>query len=102
MVGVYDALGADGRPQFDAAYAASYPAAHEILSEIYDEVSSGNEIRSVILAGDRLKKRPMGIIDRTETWQTGKAVRATRKEDEITLDPFTTGAYIPKMMEQID
>lgn len=102
MLGVYEAVGADGRPQFDAAYAASYPAAHEILSEIYDEVSSGNEIRSVILAGERLKKRPMGIIDRTETWQTGKAVRATRKEDEIPLDPFTAGVYIATMMAQID
>ena len=56
----------------------------------------------MILAGERLKKRPMGIIDRTETWQTGKAVRATRKEDEIPLDPFTAGVYIATMMAQID
>lgn len=102
MLGVYEAIGADGRPQFESAYAAAYPAALEILSEIYDEVSSGNEIRSVILAGERLKKRPMGIIDRTETWQTGKRVRATRKEDEIPLDPFTAGVYIATMMAQID
>lgn len=102
MLGVYEAIGADGRPQFDAAYAASYPAAREILAEIYDEVSSGNEIRSVILAGERLKKRPMGIIDRTETWQTGKEVRSERKEDEIPLDPFTAGVYIATMMAQID
>lgn len=102
MLGVYEALGADGQPEFDAAYAAAYPASHEILSEIYDEVSSGNEIRSVILAGDRLKKRPMGIIDRTETWQTGSKVRSTRKEDEIPLDPFTAGVYVATMMAQID
>ncbi len=102
MLGVYDAVGADGRPEFEAAYAASYPAAHEVLSEIYDEVSSGNEIRSVILAGERLKKRKMGIIDRTETWQTGKEVRSARKEDDIPLDPFTAGVYIATMMAQID
>ncbi|MGB4863768.1 MAG: hypothetical protein WBO97_15025 [Tepidiformaceae bacterium] len=102
MLGVYEALGADGQPEFDAAYAAAYPASHEILSEIYDEVSSGNEIRSVILAGDRLKKRPMGIIDRTETWQTGSKVRSKRKEDEIPLDPFTAGVYVATMMAQID
>jgi ketol-acid reductoisomerase len=102
MLGVYEAVGADGRPQFEAAYAASYPAAHEILAEIYDEVSSGNEIRSVILAGERLKKRPMGVLDRTETWQTGAKVRATRKEEEIPLDPFTAGVYIATMMAQID
>ncbi|HLF79047.1 MAG TPA: ketol-acid reductoisomerase [Dehalococcoidia bacterium] len=102
MLGVYEAVGADGRPEFEAAYAASYPAAHELLAEIYDEVSSGNEIRSVILAGERLKKHPMGIIDGTETWQTGKKVRAARVEDEIPLDPFTAGVYIATMMAQID
>ncbi len=102
MLGVYEAVGADGRPEFESAYAASYPAAREILEEIYDEVSSGNEIRSVILAGDRLKRRPMGIIDRTETWKTGKEVRSERKEDDIPLDPFTAGVYIATMMAQID
>ena len=50
----------------------------EVLAEIYDEVSSGNEIRSVILAGERLKKRPMGKIDGTETWKVGEKVRAER------------------------
>src|SRR6188508_1547704 len=38
MMAVYDAVGADGRPEFEAAYKASYPAARSILSEIYDEV----------------------------------------------------------------
>ena len=102
MLGVYDAVGHNGQPEFEAAYAASYPAAHALLSEIYDEVSSGNEIRSVILAGERLKQNPMGIIDGTETWQTGKKVRAARVEDEIPLDPFTAGVYIATMMAQID
>lgn len=102
MLGVYEAVGADGRPEFESAYAASYPAAREILEEIYDEVSSGNEIRSVILAGDRLKRRPMGIIDRTETWKTGKDVRSEREEEDIPLDPFTAGVYIATMMAQID
>ena len=53
-----------------------------MLAEIYDEVSSGNEIRSVVLAGERLKKQPMGKIDGTETWKVGEAVRAKRDEDE--------------------
>ena len=102
MLAVYDAVGADGRPAFEAAYAASYPAAKELLSEIYDEVSTGNEIRSVIMAGDRLKRAPMGKIDGTETWKTGAKVRSGRKEDEIPLDPFTAGVYIATMMAQID
>lgn len=102
MKGVYDAVGADGRREFEEAYAASYPAAREILSEIYDEVSSGNEIRSVIMAGERLKKIPMGKIDGTETWRTGEAVRAERVEDDIPLHPFTAGVYIATMMAQVD
>jgi ketol-acid reductoisomerase len=102
MLGVYDAVGADGRGQFEAAYSASYPAAKEILAEIYDEVSSGNEIRSVVLAGERLKEHPMGNIDRTETWKVGENVRAGRKEDAIPLNPFTAGVYIATMMAQID
>jgi ketol-acid reductoisomerase len=100
--GVYEAIGADGRREFEQAYAASYPAAHEVLSEIYDEVSSGNEIRSVVMAGDRLKHRSMGKIDGTETWQTGKTVRAKRVEDEIPLHPFTAGVYLATMMAQVD
>ena len=102
MMGVYDALGADGHPSFEAAYAATYPVAKEVLAEIYDEVSSGNEIRSVIMAGERLKKRPIGTIDGTETWRVGEKVRAKRDEEGIPLDPFTAGVYIATMMAQVD
>ncbi|MEX1253221.1 MAG: ketol-acid reductoisomerase [Dehalococcoidia bacterium] len=102
IMGVYEALGADGHPSFDAAYAATYPVAKELLAEIYDEVSSGNEIRSVIMAGERLKKRPIGKIDGTETWRVGQKVRAKRDEDSIPLDPFTAGVYIATMMAQVD
>jgi len=102
IMGMYEAVGADGKPDFEKAYAAAYPAAHELLLEIYDEVSSGNEIRSVILAGDRLKRQSMGKIDGTETWKVGEKVRAKRVEDEIPLDPFTAGVYAATMMAQID
>jgi ketol-acid reductoisomerase len=100
--GVYEAIGADGRREFERAYAAAYPAAHELLTEIYDEVSSGNEIRSVILAGERLKRQPMGKIDGTETWKVGARVRAGRVEAEIPLNPFSAGVYIATMMAQVD
>ena len=102
LTAVYEAVGADGKKAFEEAYAASYPAAREILAEIYDEVSSGNEIRSVILAGDRLKQHSMGTIDATETWKVGQRVRAVRKDESIPLNPFTAGVYIATMMAQID
>jgi ketol-acid reductoisomerase len=102
MRGVYEAVGADGRREFEQADAASYPAAHEVLREIYDEVSAGNEISSVIMAGDRLKDVAFGKIDGTETWQTGKNVRAKRVEEDIPLHPFTAGVYLATMMAQVD
>jgi ketol-acid reductoisomerase len=102
ILAVYEGLDAAGKAEFEKAYVASYPAAMEVLAEIYDEVSSGNEIRGVVLAGNRLKKRPMGKIDGTETWKVGAAVRAKRVEDAIPVHPFTAGVYVATMMAQID
>src|SRR4029453_1725140 len=102
ILAVYERLDAAGKATFEQAYAATYPAAKEVLAEIYDDVSSGNEIRSVNLAGERLKKRPMGKIDGTETWKVGAQVRAKRVEDKIPVHPFTAGVYIATMMAQID
>src|SRR5688572_3872271 len=99
---VYDGLDAAGKAEFERAYAAVYPAAREIIAEIYDEVSSGNEIRSVNLAGKRFERFPMGKIDGTDMWKVGETVRAKRVEDKIPVNPFTAGAYIATMMAQID
>jgi ketol-acid reductoisomerase len=102
ILAVYEGLDVAGKKQFEAAYCATYPAALEVLEEIYDDVSTGNEIRSVVLAGERLKRRPMGKIDGTETWKVGEKVRAKRVEDQIPIHPFTAGVYIAVMMAQID
>ena len=84
---VYEGLDAAGKAEFEKAYTAAYPAAREVLAEIYDEVSSGNEIRGVVLAGERLKKQPMGKIDGTETWKIGAGVRAKRDEAKTPGEP---------------
>ncbi|HLV67810.1 MAG TPA: hypothetical protein VKY73_18445, partial [Polyangiaceae bacterium] len=102
MLAVYEALDEGGRAVFETAYAATYPAAREIVEEVYDEVASGNEIRSVILAGERLKRRPMGTIDQTETWRVGAEVRKRRDTLNVSVHPFTAGVYIATMMAQID
>jgi ketol-acid reductoisomerase len=102
ILAVYESLDAKGRKTFEEAYTACYLPAKEIMAEMYDEVSSGNEIRSVNLAGKRLKKYPMGKIDGTETWKVGEAVRAKRVPDAIAIDPFTAGVYVATMMAQID
>lgn len=99
---VYQDLSPEDKLQFESAYSASYKPAREILEEIYDEVASGNEIRSVIMAGARHEEFPMGKIDGTNTWKVGEAVRAKRVEEDIPLNPTTAGVYIATMMAQID
>jgi len=100
---VYDQFESkEDQEEFQKAYTASYKPAKEILQEIYDEVSSGNEIRTVIMHGKRLDKYPVGKIDGTHTWQVGEKVRAERDEDKIPINPFTAGVYVATMMAQID
>jgi len=99
---VYDGLSGDDKKVFEKAYSASYKPSKEILQEIYDEVSSGNEIRTVIMQGDRTDKFPVGKIDGTYTWQVGEEVRANRDEDAIPMNPFTAGVYVATMMAQCD
>jgi len=99
---VYEQLNDEDKVIFQQAYSASYKPSKEILQEIYDEVSSGNEIRTVIMQGDRIDKYPVGKIDGTVTWQVGEKVRASRDEDSIPLNPFTAGVYVATMMAQID
>mmetsp|Transcript_27196 Transcript_27196/g.46930 ORF Transcript_27196/g.46930 Transcript_27196/m.46930 type:complete len:583 (+) Transcript_27196:93-1841(+) len=102
MLAVYEALDEAGKKTFVQAYNASYKPARDILQEIYDEVASGNEIRSVVMAGSRLKEFPFGTIDGTDMWKVGKTVRAKRVEDKIPINPFTAGVYVATMMAQID
>lgn len=100
--GLYRGLPGPDRAAFDRAYEASYPAAMEILVEIYDEVASGNEIRSVVLAGERLKRQPMSTIEGSRMWVVGQKVRASRNGGDAPLDPFTAGVFCATMMAQID
>lgn len=102
ILGLYERLDDAGKEVFKRAYDASYLPMKAVLQEIYDEVRTGNEIRSVVVAGERLQRYPMSTIDQTEMWQVGERVRAERVEDEIPLDPFTAGAYVATMMAQID
>ncbi len=102
MLAVYEAFTAEEKATFEAAYTASYHPAFEILLEIYDEVSSGNEIRSVVMANKRHARYPMGKIDGTEMWQVGAGVRARRDSFVAPIHPVTAGVYIATMMAQVD
>eukprot|EP00217_Crustomastix_stigmatica_P013448 CAMPEP_0183792958 /NCGR_PEP_ID=MMETSP0803_2-20130417/2901_1 /TAXON_ID=195967 /ORGANISM="Crustomastix stigmata, Strain CCMP3273" /LENGTH=562 /DNA_ID=CAMNT_0026037327 /DNA_START=75 /DNA_END=1763 /DNA_ORIENTATION=- len=98
---VYEALGSDAdKAEFMKAYSASYGPSKDIIYECYEEVQSGNEIKSVCMASERFDKFPMGKIDGTEMWQVGEGVRANRTE--VAIHPFTAGVYCAMMMAQID
>jgi hypothetical protein len=57
MLAVYNALSEDGKKEFEKAYSASFYPCMEILYECYEDVASGSEIRSVVLAGRRFYVR---------------------------------------------
>ncbi|KAH7297767.1 hypothetical protein KP509_25G011700 [Ceratopteris richardii] len=109
MLAVYNALDEQGKKEFEIAYSASYYPCMDILYECYEDVASGNEIRSVVMAGRRFQEKeglpafPMGKIDATRMWKVGERVRAVRPKGDLgPLHGFTAGVYIALMMAQIE
>ena len=102
ILALYNKFSGDDLEVFQKAYSHAYKPAKDVLQEIYDEVASGNEIRSVIMHGDRFSEFPMGRIGDTYTWRVGAEVRASRDDDDIPLNPYTAGMYVATMMAQID
>jgi ketol-acid reductoisomerase len=108
MLAVYNALSDEGKKEFEAAYSAAYYPSMDILYECYEDVASGNEIRSVVMAGRRFSEKdglpafPMGKIDKTHMWKVGEKVRESRPAGDLgPLHPFTAGVYIALMMAQV-
>ncbi|XP_047091635.1 ketol-acid reductoisomerase, chloroplastic-like [Lolium rigidum] len=109
MLEVYNSLTEEGKKQFNEAYSAAYYPSMDILYECYEDVSSGSEIRSVVLAGRRFYEKeglpafPMGNIDQTRMWKVGERVRSTRPQGDLgPLHPFTAGVFVAMMMAQIE
>lgn len=102
LMAVYESLSERDRATFRRAYSVAYAPALEILNEIYDDVASGNEIRSVVAANQRHKRFPMGKIDGTEMWQVGARVRAVRNDEAFMIHPVTAGIYLATMVAQVD
>lgn len=57
MLAVYNSLSDEGKKEFETAYSASFYPCMDILYECYEDVASGSEIRSVVLAGRRFYVR---------------------------------------------
>lgn len=60
MLAVYESLSEGGKEEFQKAYSASFYPCMDILYECYEDVASGSEIRSVVLAGRRFYVRLYG------------------------------------------
>lgn len=99
---VYESFDKPGKEIFKKAFSAAYKPAFSVLLEIYDEVASGNEINSVLLAVKRSKRFPISKIENSPMWQVGKKVRANRDISKIPVDPFVCGLYLAVMTAQID
>ncbi|MEW5316604.1 MAG: hypothetical protein WDW38_007967 [Sanguina aurantia] len=102
MPAVYNALDEAGKKDFAQAYAASYQPALDICFEIYEDVASGNEIKSVVQAVSRFDRFPMGKIDQTPMWKVGAEVRSKRDGSQAPLNPFTAGVYVATMMATVE
>ena len=108
MKAVYEAMPTEAdKDTFMQAYTASLGPCLDICYEIYEDVACGNEIRSVVNAGNRFDRFPMGKIDQTAMWKVGEGVRAERQkraesgDDGIPINPFTAGAYVALMMATV-
>lgn len=87
---------------FDRAYCAAYRPARDLVAEIYDEVAEGTELRSVILAEQRLATRPMAPIAGSPMWSHSTAVHARRTSVRTGIDPLTAGLFVATMVAQLD
>jgi ketol-acid reductoisomerase len=99
---LYDALAPAERAEFDRAYAAAYTVTRPLMVEIYDEVASGNELRSVILAGKRLAEYPIPPIEGSRMWAVGAEARRDRARRPAEVHAFTAGTFVGTMMAQVD
>jgi ketol-acid reductoisomerase len=102
LIAVDERLTPDGRRDFRRAYDVTYAAFKGLMAEIYDDVVSGREIRSVVAAAARFDRFPMTKVEGSPMWQTGSAVRRRRGHHAPPIDGFTAGTYCGAMMAQVD
>jgi ketol-acid reductoisomerase len=102
LIAVDEQLTPNGRRDFRRAYDVTYAAFKGLMAEIYDDVVSGREIRSVVAAAARFDRFPMTKVEGSPMWQTGSAVRRRRGHHAPPIDGFTAGTYCGAMMAQVD
>ncbi|RXH68766.1 hypothetical protein DVH24_031099 [Malus domestica] len=113
MLEIYHSLSEDGKNEFEAAYSASFYLCKDILNECYEDVASGSEIRSVVLAGCGFNEEdlppfrfpfpfPKGKIDQTALQKIVERVRSTMPVGDLgPLYTFVAGAFAASMAVQM-
>ena len=95
---LYNKMNKKDQEYFNTYYSKSYAISKLLYEEIYDEVSSGNEIRSVNLNSNR----KISNISGSPMWTRNKYL----KKDTSLLDSSTktliSAIYIGSMMAQVD
>src|SRR5207253_9535259 len=92
----------DGRRDFHRAYDATCGTFKGLMAEIYDEVQTGNEIRSVVMAAGRFRDYPMTNVEGSPMWTTGAGVRKQRGRAKAEIDGFTAGTFCGAVVAQGD
>lgn len=91
---------------FRLAYCLSYETSKLLIEEIYQEVKSGNEIRSVVNTGKNNKNLVKSLSGNSLFWQANNLKNSNKcdKNDLIncTYTAKAVGMYIGSMMAQID
>ena len=95
---IYDNLCSDDKIIFENYYLKSYNICKLLFEEIYDEVKSGNEIRSVNLNSNR----KISNISGSKMWQNNKYVEKNYEILSSMDKALVSGLYLGGMMAQID
>jgi ketol-acid reductoisomerase len=100
LLKLYEGLPKEDKNIFEENYKKSYLISQPLFEEIYREVNSGNEIRSVILHGER----EIGEIGNSPLWKVGKRFNDNNEIEtyQKAIVSKTAGMYLGAMMAQID
>jgi len=95
---LYNNLCSNDKDIFENYYSKSYHICNMLFEEIYDEVKSGNEIRSVNLNSNR----SISNISGSKMWKNNKYIKKNYEILNSKDKAMVYGLYVGGMMSQID
>jgi len=98
LLEVYQRFGNYDKIQFMNYYNKSYTICKHLFEEIYDEINSGNEIRSILLN----QHRYILPIKKSKLLRFNNSVTQEYDYSKFPIEPITAGIYIGAIMAQVD